>query len=118
MLRVEDIGELAYGGLVVGLKRWDEGRAVGDEEILKKAGFWGYLVPGLFATTSTAMKWMPRQDAWLERISHGFIYGFPGFVMELVDAFGGGTAAAVREAERIVRTPAKKAGWRPQGIIA
>lgn len=107
MLRIEDIGELAYGGLVTGLKRWDVGRGVASSDVLKKTGFWGYLAPGLFATTATAMKWMPRQDAWLERISHGFIYGFPGFVMELVDAFSGGTTSAtVEEAERFLRSKA------------
>ena len=107
MLRMEDVGELAYGGLVTGLKRWDAGRAIDSGDIFKKASFWGYLVPGLIATTATAMNWMPRYSAWNERLAHGFIYGFPNFVMELVDSFGEGAGSTVQDAERFLRERAQ-----------
>lgn len=103
-LKVQDLGELAYGGLVTGLQRWDERQA---RTFWKSYSTYGYLVPGVIATGATAMGWMRRYDPWMERLAHGFIYGFPGFIMSIVDAYGGGGSmeknAAVREAERIAR---------------
>ena len=106
MLQIEDIGELAYGGLVTGLKRWDDGRAIAKNEPWRKGSFWAYIGIGLPSTLATSLGWMRRQDAWLVRISHGFIYGFPGFIMEMVDAFSGEPAstATVREAEAFLRS--------------
>lgn len=132
MLRVADVSELAYGGLVTGMAQWDKKRVedgkIEEKELFKKASFYTYLIPGLFCTTATAFGWMRGWDAYNERIAHGFIYGFPGFVLAIINAFSEGGAgaksAAVREAERLLAegrrsTAGKKtAGWRPQGIIA
>lgn len=122
MLRLEDIGELAYGGLVTGMTQWDKRRIedgrIEARELLKKASFYSYLVPGLICTGATAFGWLRRWDAWNERIAHGFIYGFPGFVMELVNAFGGGgvgASVAVREAERVLARKATTGARRPIG---
>lgn len=128
MLKMEDVGELAYGGLVTGTQWWDEKRVddgtIMKKEIFKKAGFYSYLIPGLFCTTSTAFGWLRRYDAWNERIAHGFIYDFPRFVKGLVDAFGEGAtagekSAAIKEAEKLVAAGSRsKVAWRPKGIIA
>lgn len=103
-LRIADVSELAYGGLVTGMKRWDD--RVGRVGFWKKSGTYAYLVPGVIATAATAMGWMRRYDAYTERLAHGFIYGFPEFVLDLVAAYqqgGAGKSAAIREAEAIVR---------------
>lgn len=115
MLKVHDISELAYGGLVTGLSRMDRNRVtkgdIKDKEILKKYGTYAYAVPGILCTTATAMGWMRRYDAYNERIAHGFLYGLPGFVMDIVDATGeGGGAGArstVRDAEQFLRERAR-----------
>lgn len=119
MIRLEDIGELGYGGLVTGLTRWDARRVtegkITEKDLVKKAGFWGYLVPGVGCLLANAFGWMRRWEPWTERVTHGFIYGAPGVVMNLVDIFkeaapvgakggssAGGSAAAVAEAQRLL----------------
>ena len=107
-LQIEDIGELAYGGLVTGLDRWDNREA---RPLWKKYSTYAYLVPGVVAIGASAMNWMPRYSNWSERISHGFIYGFPSFVMNVVDHYGTtGSGSAVTQAEKLLRqrTTARK----------
>jgi len=114
-LKVQDLGELAYGGLVTGLAKLDEKRinagTLTKKDFLKKASFYGYVVPGVVATAATAMNWMPKQSEWTERIAHGFIYGFPGFIMDVVDSMKTNTTSynAIAEAERIARASSKRA---------
>ena len=106
-LVVQDIGELAYGGLVTGLDRWDVKQA---RTLWKKYSTYAYLIPGIVATAATTMGWMRRYNAWTERLAHGFIYGFPGFVMDVVDHYGTTTTAggrAVRDAESYLKTQRK-----------
>jgi hypothetical protein len=113
-LKVQDLGELAYGGLVTGLSKWDEKRITDGKlvkkDILKKASFYGYVIPGVVATAATAMNWMPKQSEWTERIAHGFIYGFPGFAMDLIDSMKTTTTSynAIAEAERIARAASSR----------
>lgn len=116
MIRLEDIGELGYGGLVTGLTRWDARRVtegkITEKDLAKKAGFWGYLVPGVGCLLANAFGWMRRWEPWTERVTHGFIYGAPGVVMNLVDIFkeaapvgakgAGSSSAAVQEAQRLL----------------
>jgi hypothetical protein len=105
-LAVEDIGELAYGGLVTGLQRWDK---TANRTLWKKYSTYGYLIPGGLATAAQAMGWMRQFDSWTSRLAHGFIYGFPGFVMEVVDAYAAPSAdKAVKEAETIVRNARRR----------
>jgi len=108
-IRIEDVGEIAYGGLVTATKaldkrRMDEGK-LSEKDIMKKFETYAYLVPGGAATIMSALGTMRGQQTWLEHISHGFMYGFPGFIMDVVSSMQEGTSsksAAVREAQRIV----------------
>ena len=114
MLRMEDIGPLAYGGLKTGADWWDEQRiadgTLTDADIMKKASTYAYLVPGGAATIMSAFGVWRRQEKWLESISHGFMYGFPGWIREVVKTMtpAGAKSAAVREASRIVRNPIRQ----------
>jgi hypothetical protein len=111
-MRVEDIGELAYGGLVVGARELDSGRMakgkLTEKDILKKYETYAYLVPGVGATLMSAFGWMRRYETWAEHVSHGFIYAFPGFLVDTVRTMTGSTTssaakrAAVKEAQRIL----------------
>jgi len=111
VIRQEDLGELAYGGLVTTLqyfdaKRMAEGKLT-DKDILKKMSTYGYLVPGAGAIILSAFGSWRRYNTWLEHISHGFIYAFPGWVTQVVQtmsAGGSAKSAAVREAQRILAT--------------
>jgi len=125
MLQVSDISELAYGGLVTGLDRWDKKRLedakIDKKDVLKKAGFYGYLVPGVFCTGATAFGFLRKYNPITERVTHGFIYGFPRFVMDMVDAFAeepaaGSKSAALRAAEQIARASARAAVSAHQSI--
>ena len=108
-IKVEDMGPLAYGGVVT-LTNWlDQGRIdrgeLTDKDIMKKFETYGYLVPGGIATVASAMGAMRRWENWLEPIQHGFIYDFPRFLMGVVNAMrttGGAKSAAVKEAQRIL----------------
>lgn len=119
-LQVQDLGELAYGGLVTGLGQWDKKRVedgkIEGKELFKKAGTYAYLVPGGISTLATSLGWMRRYDPWTERIAHGFIYGFPGFIMDLVNAFAGGEGVAgVKEAERLLAAARSRGGAKTVG---
>lgn len=110
MLRLEDLGELTYGGLVTlsnwwDQKRIDEGKIL-KKDIFKKMETWTYLVPGVGAIAASAMGWMPRQAVWIEKVQTGFIYDAPRFVKGIMDALKTETATrsrAVEEAQRILR---------------
>ncbi len=109
MIRTEDIGELAYGGLVTALKYFDSKRIaegkLTDKAILKKMSTYGYLVPGAGATILSAFGSWRRYNTWLEHISHGFIYAFPGWLTNVVQTMSSNSnagSAAVREAQRII----------------
>lgn len=114
MIKMQDIGELGYGGLVTLSTWWDDKRIeegkLTKKDVLKKASFYAYLIPGGLCTLTSAFGWVKALKPWDEHISHGFIYGFPGFIKDMVDAMreetqGGGSAAraaAVREANKIL----------------
>ncbi len=116
MIRVEDIGELGYGGLVTAAKAWDGKRmaegALGASEIMKKSSTYAYLLPGAGATLLSAFGGLRRQERWWEHISHGFIYGFPQWVTEVVSAMqgtsSGARGAAVRQAQQILSNSQKQ----------
>ena len=115
MIRVEDIGELTYGGLVTAAKWWDGQRmaagTLGGSEIMKKSSTYAYLLPGAGATLLSAFGGLRRQEKWWEHISHGFIYGFPQWVSEVVGAMQTGSGAhgdAVRQAQRILSNTQKQ----------
>ena len=112
MIKMQDIGELGYGGLVTlsewyDQKRIDEGKLT-NKDILKKVSLYAYLIPGGIATLTSAFGWWRGVKPWDEHISHGFIYDFPRFVKNMVDVMGedtsrnAGDSAAVREAQRIL----------------
>ena len=115
MLKIEDSAELAYGGLVTGMTYWDRKRqedrvAAGDTSpisMVKRASFWTYLAPGLASTVASAFDLMPKYSAWTDRVAHGFIYGFPGFILDIVQALApvqpqAAAASAVREAQKLI----------------
>lgn len=111
-MKVEDVGELAYGGLVTGMKKLDENRMMkgqlAEKDILKKFETYAFLIPGVGSTLISAFGWMRRYESWAEHISHGFLYGFPSFVVDTIDALrtGGSSSsakkAAIKEAQRIL----------------
>ncbi len=118
MFRVEDTGELFYGGLVTGAeffdkKRVEDGR-IADGDFWKKWSTYAYLAPGLTATGMSAFGWGRRWSVWAEHVSHGFLYALPGFLTDVVQSMQNGTtaSAAVREAQRLIntkgRTPAAR----------
>lgn len=110
MLRVEDLGVLGYGGGVEVAKWWDEKRiadlTITEADFWKKWGTYAYLVPGAAATAASAFGWMTRQESWLQPVSHGFMFGFAGFVREFIKTFntaGHSSSRAVREAQDILK---------------
>lgn len=113
MIRMQDLGEIGYGGVVTLTNWWDQTRIedgrLQKKEILKKASFWAYLGIGLPATLVSAFGWWRRGENWMEHISHGFLYGLPGFVFDMVQSLratsaGAGTNSdAVRKASEILR---------------
>lgn len=111
-LRAEALGPLAYGGLVVGANQWDKKRvadgALLEADVFKKFSTWTYLVLGGGATAMSAFGMMRQFEPWTEAISHGFIFGFPAFIVDMIGAMSGGTTsskrAAVQEAQRILKT--------------
>lgn len=112
MLRVEDIGELAFGGLVTATEWYDKQRIddgkLTEKDILKKFSTYAYLIPGGAATIMSAFGVWRGMERWNEHISHGFMYDFPRFLKNVVTAMrqGGGAGAraqSVREANRIIQ---------------
>ena len=108
MFRVEDTGELFYGGLVTGAEFFDKKRVedgkIAEGDFWKKWGTYAYLGPGLAATGMSAFGWGQRWSVWAEHVSHGFLYALPGFLTDVVQSMQNGTtaSAAVREAQRLI----------------
>ena len=110
MIKMQDIGELGYGGLVT-LATWYDDKRITDgkiteKDIIKKMSTWAYLVPGGLATLTSAFGWVRALKPWDEHISHGFIYDFPRFIKDTVTAMRtesrSSSSAAVREAQRVL----------------
>lgn len=118
MIKLQDVSELAYGGLVLGLaeldaKRIEDGTLV-PKEVYKSAKFWGYLGPGVASLVMNVLGKPRGMEAVTERVMHGFIYGFPQFIKETVEvvkeAAPGAKSAAVKEAERLLVAQRRSAG--------
>lgn len=109
MLRMQDTGELVYGGLVMGAEWWDDKR-IKEGKLLatatwKKFSTWTYLGIGLVATLMSAFGWMRRYESWAENISHGFIFYLPIFTRDVINSMGTtttGRGGAVAEAHKIL----------------
>ena len=121
MIRIEDFGEIAYGGAVTLTEWWDNKRIadgkITNKDIFKKASFYTYLGVGLAATLISVFGWMKRWERWSEHVSHGFLYDLPRFAYNLSKSMGaagrgGAGSAAVQEAQRILRR-----GAVPQGAV-
>jgi len=111
MIRIEDFGEIVYGGAVTVTEWWDNKRIeegkLTKKDIFKKASFYTYLGIGLAATLSSVFGWMRRWERWSEHLSHGFMYDLPRFAYNLsksMSAAGRSSSesAAVLEAQRIL----------------
>ncbi len=112
MIRIEDFGEIAYGGAVTLTEWWDNKRIadgkITSKDIFKKASFYTYLGVGLAATLISVFGWMKRWERWSEHVSHGFLYDLPRFAYNLSRSMGaagrgGAGSAAVQEAQRILQ---------------
>lgn len=111
MIKMQDIGELGYGGLVT-LSEWYDDKRIEEgkitkKDILKKISTYAYVLPGGLCTLTSAFGWIRALKPWDEHISHGFIYDFPRFLKNIVGAMKaeagkGSSSAAVREAQRIL----------------
>jgi len=122
MIRMQDVGEIAYGGAVTFTEWWDNKRIkegkIATKDVFKKASFYTYLGIGLPATMMSAFGWWRRYERWLEHLSHGFLYDFPRFILNLVQSLGTerrSQSDAVREAQRILQL---KQGSKTTGIPA
>ena len=113
MIRIEDFGEIAYGGVVTLTEWWDNKRIdegkIGAKDVFKKASFYTYLGVGLTATLMSVFGWMKRYERWSEHVSHGFLYDVPRFAYNLTKALGssgkrgrGSESSAVQDAQRIL----------------
>jgi len=102
------MGEVAYGGLVTASRWWDQQRMADgkltERDFFKKSETYTYLGVGGVATVMSAFGTWRRQERWLEHISHGFMYGFPQWLVDVIQSVGGAgsRSAAVREAQRIL----------------
>jgi len=111
MIRVEDVGEMAYGGAVTVAEWWDNKRIqegkLASKDVLKKASFYTYLGMGLTATLMSVFGWMRRYTMWQEKVSAGFLYDLPRFAVNMTKTLGasgggrGADSAAVAEAKRL-----------------
>jgi hypothetical protein len=114
MIRVHDLSEVAYGGVVELAEWWDERRIadakITKRDILKKASFWSYLGLGVPATLMSAFGFWRRYELIAEHMSHGFFFGFPGFIRDVVTSMKKEAAApvtaesaAVNKAQEVLR---------------
>ena len=113
MIRIEDFGELVYGGGVTLAEWWDNRRIdegkITNRDFFMKASTYTYLGIGVVATMMSIFGWMPQWRLWAEHISHGFLYDLPRFGYNLSRSIGAAgrksseSAAAVAEAQRILR---------------
>ena len=111
MIRMQDFGEIAYGGAVTLTSWWDDKRiadgTIATKDIWKKASFYTYLGIGLPATLMSAFGWWRQVEKWSEHISHGFLYDMPRFIYNIVKAMGTESHSrtnsdAVRQAQEIL----------------
>jgi hypothetical protein len=113
MIRIEDFGEVAYGGAVT-LTEWGDNKRIGEgkittKDVFKKASFYTYLGVGLVATLMSVFGWMRRYERWTEKVSTGFMYDLPRFAYNLSKTMSSAgksrtsESAAVREAQKIVQ---------------
>lgn len=127
MFRMQSISAAVYGGGVTLAEWWDNKRItegkITKADIAKKAGTWVYLGIGLVATLSSAFGWWRKQEAVMEPISHGFLYGLAGFIYHTYQdtkttGAGRTRSDAVAEAQRILeqrRQTAQLAAGRQTG---
>ena len=112
MIRIEDFGEIAYGGAVTLTEWWDNKRIdegkIARKDVFRKASFYTYLGVGLAATLISTFGWMRRWERWSEHISHGFFYDLPRFAYTLSKSLGAESRSrsdseAVRHSQRILQ---------------
>ena len=111
MIRMQDFGEIAYGGAVTLTEWWDDRRIadgkIANKDLWKKASFYTYLGIGLPATLMSAFGWWRQMEKWTEHISHGFLYDMPRFIYNITKAMGTASRSragsdAVRQAQEIL----------------
>ena len=112
-ISMQDVGEVAYGGVVT-LAEWMDAKRIKEAklksgDVLKKYSTWTYLGIGLFATLSSAFGWLRRYEGWMEHVSHGFLYDLPRFSVNLVKAMEKTSTSgdAISMAQRIMRDAAE-----------
>ena len=127
-IKVSDLGELGYGGLVTLTEWYDSSRiakgTLEKKEILKKFSFYTYVVIGLGATVISFMNGLSEKKGkrgiapeWMEHISHGFIYDLPRQIFNNVQALKtppgmsttGADSNAVRQARAILEAKTREA---------
>ena len=122
MIKVEDLGEVVYGGAVTVSEWWDSKRIeegkLASKDVLKKTSFYTYLGVGLIATLMSVMGWMPRYRVWAEKVSTGFFYDIPRFAYNMsktLSAEGGsrGGSTAVKQAQRVMKERAQLGSGTP-----
>jgi len=127
MIRMQDIGEITYGGAVTLTEWWDDRRIadgkIAKKDIWKKASFYTYLGIGLPATMMSAFGWWRNMEKWTEHISHGFLYDMPRFVYNIVksmstESHGRTNSEAVREAQNILAARQRAAQNKPANLLA
>ena len=110
-IRMQDLGEIGYGGAVTLTEWWDDRRIadgrIAKKDIWKKASFYTYLGIGLPATLISAMGWWRQMGLWCEHVSHGFLYDMPRFIYNVVQAMSTESRSqtnsdAVRQAQEIL----------------
>jgi hypothetical protein len=110
-IKVQDFGEIGYGGLVTLTSWWDNQRIdqgkIASKDVFKKASFYTYLGIGIVATLMSVFGWMRRFEPWTEKVSTGFMYDLPRFAYEMSKTLTAGRgrgseSAAVKEAQRII----------------
>ena len=115
-IRVENLGAVAFGGLVTASNWFDEQRMADgkltDKDFFKKWGTYTYLGVGGAATIMSAFGTWRRQERWLENVSIGFMYGLPQWLVDVIQSMGGtaSKSAAVREAQRILSASGRQLG--------
>lgn len=113
MIRMQDLGEIGYGGAVTLTAWWDQRRIddgrITKREILKKASFWTYLGVGIPVTLMSAFGWWRRWERWFEHMSHGFLYDMPRFIFSVVQD--------LREEETTTTTSKSEAVKKAQEIL-
>jgi len=118
MIRIQDLGEIGYGGLVTATEWWDNKRIdegkIGAGDVFKKASTYTYLGIGVAATLMSVFGWLPRYEPWAEHVSHGFLYDIPRFARNMTLALTAGgrrgrgsESKAVDQANRILREKMK-----------